>query len=88
MGGLLFSRNTLSYFGVIPRRVGGKEEVEDWFSTCVVALLAYSVAALGVWFQLSLGFALPFPLNILLFPLTAVEYLLVWLINHSAYVMQ
>jgi len=82
-GGLLFSRNTLCYFKVI-----SEENSQLLLSRCLVGLLAYSAALLGVWFQLSMGFALPFPLNVLLFPLSAVEYLLVWCVNHSTYVLQ
>jgi len=39
-------------------------------------VLAYSLAAAGFMFQISTGFALPFPLNLLLFPLTIVEWFL------------
>jgi hypothetical protein len=82
-GGLLFRRNTLCYFKVIT-----DENSQLLFNRCLVGQLAYSVALLGVWFQLSMGFALPFPLNVLLFPLSAIEYLLVWCVNHSTYVLQ
>jgi hypothetical protein len=35
----------------------------------------------GVWHQVSKGFSLPFPLNFLLFPVTLLEYFLVYLTN-------
>ena len=39
---------------------------------------AAAVALVGFLFQLKGGFALAFPLNILLFPLTLIEWMLVW----------
>jgi hypothetical protein len=46
--------------------------------------LGYTMAVLGLYWQFSVGFSLPFPLNILLFPFRMIEYLLVWAINNSA----
>jgi len=43
----------------------------------VGALLAF----LGFMYQFGLGYTVPFPLNILLFPLTLVEYFLMWMVN-------
>ncbi len=90
-GGLMFSRNTLSYFKVIPSDAfsssSDSTKGDDFLHRCLVGLLAYAVAALGIYFQLSLGFHLPFPLNIVLFPFTAVEYLLMWMVNHSTHVL-
>lgn len=91
----MFSRNTLSYFKIVREGEGegeggegaGGKVTEDLLSRCLVGLVAYSVAALGIYFQLSLKFSLPFPLNIVLFPFTIVEYLLVWMVNHSANIL-
>ena len=43
--------------------------------------LAYVVAACGLYFQLSMGFTVPFPLNIILFPFTLAEWFLMWMVN-------
>lgn len=90
-GGLMFSRNTLSYLKIIPSDAFSSSSEcskgEDFLHRCLVGLLAYLVAALGIYFQLSLGFHLPFPLNFVLFPFTAIEYLLIWMVNHSTHVL-
>jgi hypothetical protein len=39
-------------------------------------LLAYAVAMIGLFFQLRYHFGLPFPFNVLLFPVTCLEYFL------------
>ena len=40
--------------------------------------LGYSVAVAGFWFQLNAGFDLPFPVNIVMLPFTAVEWYIRW----------
>jgi hypothetical protein len=35
----------------------------------------------GLYFQLSMGFQVPFPLNVLLFPFSCMEYFLIWTIS-------
>jgi hypothetical protein len=47
-------------------------------------VLGYLLALCGIVFQLSFGFSLPFPLNVILFPITIIEYMLVWIINNSS----
>eukprot|EP00967_Tisochrysis_lutea_P064868 scaffold84154_cov36-Tisochrysis_lutea.AAC.1 len=44
-------------------------------------IIAYSLAACGFFFQLTHGFMLPFPLDLILFPLTLVEYFLRWQVH-------
>ena len=44
-------------------------------------VLTWAVGVLGFLWQLSTGFRLPFPLNLLLFPLTIVEWCLMLLVN-------
>jgi hypothetical protein len=83
-GGLMFSKNLLSYLvdmGVV------REKDVGAYLPYVDTILGYGVALLGLWFQLSYGFALPFPLNVLLFPFTLVEYALVWMVNNSHYII-
>jgi hypothetical protein len=42
---------------------------------------AAGIILTGVWHQISHGFSLPFPLNIILFPVTLLEYALLYLTN-------
>jgi hypothetical protein len=44
-------------------------------------VVGYLLAALGLYFQLSRGFSLPFPLNLLLLPVTVAEYFLIWIVG-------
>lgn len=43
--------------------------------------VSMTVALLGFFWQLSQTFSLPFPLNVILFPITFLEYFLMWLVN-------
>ncbi len=43
--------------------------------------MGYALSACGLWFQLKMGFRLPFPVNLLLLPVTVFEYVLVWLVH-------
>jgi hypothetical protein len=83
-GGLMFSTNLLGYLSDMG--VLGKYNL-DGYIPYVDKILGYSIALLGLWFQLSYGFALPFPLNIILFPFTVLEYVLVWMVNNSHYII-
>jgi len=44
-------------------------------------LYGLGIALTGVWYQVSRGFFLPFPLNIVLLPFTIVEWFLIYLAN-------
>ena len=48
----------------------------DFETSYLDEILGYSVAAAGFSFQIFNGFQLPFPLNLLLLPLTVVEWVL------------
>ena len=76
-GGLLFSRNILKYLSAM------NYVHIDHDKTYLDELVGYGLAAIGLWFQLSLGFQVPFPLNLLLFPFTILEYLLIWVVNST-----
>ena len=76
-GGLLFSRSLLRY----ARRRGVITWSED--ETHIDEVVGYAVAAAGLGCQLSYGFALAFPLNVVLAPLTAVEWYIRWSITAS-----
>lgn len=81
-GGLLFSKNLFNYLYSMKYI---SVSLED---TPLDKLVGYSLAALGIYFQVYFRFSLPFPLNILLFPFTIVEYFLVWCVNNSSYIVQ
>jgi len=74
-GGLMAARNVLEYcskmgfFSINP---------ED---TIIDEVAGYSLAAIGLYWQVSAGFQLYFPLNLLLLPATMAEWALLWLIN-------
>eukprot|EP01126_Amoeba_proteus_P027791 TRINITY_DN2751_c0_g1_i4.p1 TRINITY_DN2751_c0_g1~~TRINITY_DN2751_c0_g1_i4.p1 ORF type:complete len:232 (-),score=48.14 TRINITY_DN2751_c0_g1_i4:131-826(-) len=44
-------------------------------------LIVMIVAALGFTWQLTRGFSLPFPFNLLFFPITIIEWLLMWFVG-------
>ena len=67
-GGLLFSRGILRW----ANKHGLIDLHED--DTYLDEVVGYGLAAAGFAFQFFNGFALPFPLNIILFPLTCVEW--------------
>ena len=74
-GGLLFSRGLMSYAfqkGLID--FGDEDTHAD-------ELLGYTTAAIGVMFQMRYGFAVPFPLNIPLLPLSIAENTIAWLVS-------
>lgn len=76
-GGLLFSRNLMEYLSIMGYvHINPDESNLDEIS-------GYALAALGLWFQLSAGFSLPFPLNVILFPFSLLEWFLMWAVNST-----
>ena len=76
-GGLMFSRNILAYLSKMNYiHIDAEETVLD-------EVVGYGFALMGIWFQLSLGFSIPFPLNVVLFPFTLLEYTLMWVVNST-----
>jgi len=71
VGGLLISRNMLVYLAEMKIVNINHEE------TYLDELVGYGLTALGLFFQLTFGFGLPFPLNVLLFPFSVMEWFLV-----------
>jgi hypothetical protein len=79
-GGLMMARATyqaclhrkINLFGLIP---------EDHSQTVVDEGLSYLFAGLGFYTQFRLGFKLPAPFNILLFPFEFAEYYIRWSIT-------
>ena len=46
--------------------------------------VGYALAAVGIFWQLSTGFSPPFPLNLVLLPLSIVEWILRWQVTMGA----
>lgn len=76
-GGLLFSRSLMRWAN---RRKLLSVSEED---TYLDEALGYSVAVAGFWFQLNAGFDLPFPLNIVMLPFSAVEWYIRYTVTTS-----
>jgi hypothetical protein len=74
-GGLMCARNVLHYLSEMQIIHINHEESN------VDEIAGYALAAVGLLFQLKYGFSLPFPLNVLLFPFSVVEYFLLWMVN-------
>ena len=74
-GGTMAARNIMEY---LDRMHYVQIRAED---SLLDEGVGYALAALGLWFQLSSGFSLPFPLNVLLLPVSLAEWALVWLVN-------
>eukprot|EP01031_Cornospumella_fuschlensis_P025734 gene25734-31080_t len=75
-GGLMFSRNILHYLSEM-KILHLKHE-----DTVLDELVGYGVALVGLLWQLRGGFRLPFPLNVLLLPLSILENVLLWAVNN------
>jgi|UniRef100_A0A7S2XXB1 hypothetical protein len=79
-GGLIMSRGLMkicrkkgfNMFGLIP---DSDEE------TVIDEIMSYLLAAAGFYFQFKIGFTVPFPLNLILFPFQFVEYYIRWAIT-------
>lgn len=74
-GGLMFSRNILSFAkkqGYFP----GYDE-DDYIDE----IIGWFVAFCGIYFQLMIGYSLPFPFNFFLFPVSMLEGYLQWAIS-------
>ena len=46
-------------------------------------MAGYAVAALGFYYQYAWGFALPFPLSLLFFPLSWIEWYIRWAVTST-----
>lgn len=75
-GGLLFSRRLLKFLKEKGYFTSYNED--DYFDEA----LGWFVAVIGIYFQISVGFGLPFPLNILLFPLNIIENYITWAVSN------
>jgi len=77
-GGLLFSRSMMNY-GNKKGYINIKHE-----DTNMDEIAGWALAAIGVYFQVSYGFALPFPFNILFFPITVAEWAIIWIVSDAS----
>jgi hypothetical protein len=77
-GGTMCSRNLLNYLG--KRGIIPEINHED---TYLDEIVGAALAGLGLLFQLSFGFQLPFPLNIILFPFTLMEWFLIRMVTSN-----
>lgn len=75
-GGLLFGREIVNYLhekGLV------KWKDED---TYMDEAVGWAMAALGLMFQWTFRFSMPFPLNVLLFPVTILESFIIWSVSN------
>lgn len=74
-GGRMFALNILEYLDKMNIvSINADESILD-------EVAGYAVAGLGIYWQLSMGFSVPFPLNIFLVPANIAEWALLWLVN-------
>lgn len=74
-GGNMFATNVIEYTNTMGyTKINVSETQMD-------EVAGYCIAGVGLYFQLSTGFQVPFPLNVFLFPFTSAEWWFVWLIN-------
>jgi len=76
-GGLLAARATMSILSQKGVKLGGLVP-DNHLDTSADEYASYAFAAIGFYFQFKMGFSLPFPINILLFPLGWAEYYIRW----------
>jgi hypothetical protein len=83
IGGLMMAR--AAYAALVERNInlGGmlKDNHED---SMVDEMLSYVFAALGFIFQLMIGFKLPFPVNLILWPFELGEWSVRWLVTSAS----
>ena len=75
-GGLMFSRRILAFLknkGILT-----SYSEDDYYDE----VLGWIVASIGIYFQLSYGFGIPFPINLLLLPLSWIESYLTWVVSN------
>jgi len=76
-GGLLMSKSTLHMLekrGLVKKKIDPSETYLD-------EILSYIFAGCGFYFQFKLGFDVPYPFNLILFPFEIAEYYIRWSIT-------
>jgi len=74
-GGIMASRNVIEYLNEM------KYIEFDHTKSYLDEAVGYGLAVVGLWFQLSMGFSLPFILRLFLFPFSFMEWFLMWMVN-------
>jgi len=79
-GGLMCARSLMAFMAKRGFKLFGliKENDEDTYAD---EIFGWMLAALGFYFQFSLGFDVPFPFNFLLFPFEIAEWYIRWTIT-------
>lgn len=80
-GGLMFTRHMFEFCN---KRGYFHLKHED---TNIDEISGWALAAIGVYFQITSGFTLPFPLNLLLLPFTFAEWVIIWLVSDTDVVL-
>ncbi|RYG67502.1 hypothetical protein EON64_07300 [archaeon] len=80
-GGSLCSKYVAKY--LVAMKVLPRAAIKRY--STVILLWGYALALAGLYMQYSAAYQLPYPLNMLLFPVTVVESCLLWVVNHSVY---
>eukprot|EP00928_Gymnodinium_smaydae_P066480 TRINITY_DN4948_c0_g2_i1.p1 TRINITY_DN4948_c0_g2~~TRINITY_DN4948_c0_g2_i1.p1 ORF type:complete len:488 (+),score=146.45 TRINITY_DN4948_c0_g2_i1:71-1534(+) len=75
-GGLMFARYLLEYL-----HERNLLKFEDHHSSYIDEAIGWSIAFLGFAFQFMMGFSAPFPINLLLLPVSCVEYFVMWSVS-------
>ena len=72
--------------GALAELAHERKMIKEVPPAATLALAGYALAAAGFFFQLTCGFKLPFPLNLILFPLRLLEWWLGWTISFLKFV--
>ena len=75
-GGLMMARATFQFMK--DHNVDLQIKANRHEDTMIDEYMAYGFATIGFLFQFTLGFRMPFPFNLLLFPFEAAEVLIRW----------
>jgi len=78
-GGVLMARGIIHYL----EHIGHIDKI-DPKETYLDEVVGITLGFIGLYWQLSYGFGLPFPLNIILFPLTLLEWMITWIVNAAS----
>lgn len=83
IGGLMISRAACFFLLKYKITLGGLIK-EDLDQTYLDEILSYGFAAMGLIFQISLGFNVPFPFSLILWPFEVSEWAIRWSITSNA----
>lgn len=81
-GGLMFSRSLLNFINNRGMKSLWGLSLEEEH-TYLDEVIGYAVAACGIFFQWHFGFAMPFPFNLVMFPMDCIEWYVRWSVTHG-----